>query len=329
MTPLHVWFLDTVHSGLHEQLAEAGMICHDGTSLDRTDLIRQAASPESPVHGLVLRSRLQLDEGLLRALPDLQWIARSGSGLENIDLSTAVSLNIEVFSSPEGNRDAVGEHVVGMLLNVLHKLRSSDESVRRKEWNREQHRGRELSAMTVGIMGYGHMGSAVAERLMGFGCRVMAYDKYKSGWGEHPDVERPLAHVEPVGWKDFCESVDVVSLHLPWTEETRGMADDAWFGQFSKPILLINSSRGPIVRTQPLLTALASGRVTHACLDVLEHEGRSLELLEFGSNVDERAAFETLLGHPNVLLSPHVAGWTVESYRKLSTVLADKILGRH
>ncbi len=213
-----------------------------------------------------------------------------------------------------------------MLLNVLNKMRSGDASVRARQWEREAHRGRELKSLTVGIMGYGHMGSAVAERLSGFGCKVIAYDKYKDGWGESPSVASPLPHVRPVGWKAFCQEADVVSLHLPWTSETKGLVGDAWLHGFDKPIILLNTARGPIVQTAALLRALEKGLVTDACLDVLEFEGRSLEGLEGLSDPESRHAFEQLLAHPQVLLSPHVAGWTVESYVKLSSVLAEKIL---
>lgn len=321
-----VWFLDVVHEALWKALDAAGMKCHHGTGVSREAIV---AGDLDPVHGLVLRSRIRLDAEVLHALPDLQWIARSGSGLENIDLATAAELGIAVYSSPEGNRDAVGEHCTGMLLGSLHKLPSGDASIRQHQWLREPHRGRELKSMTVGIVGYGHMGSAFAERLAGFGCRVMAYDKYKEGWGEQPTTQRPFPHVKPVGWDTFCQKVDVVSIHLPWTTETKGMVDDVWLAQFDKPILLLNTARGPIVQTRALLSALDDGRVTKACLDVLEFEGRSLEALDGLADEEMRAAFEQLLAHPNVLLSPHVAGWTVESYVKLSTVLADKILGQH
>lgn len=324
----HVWFLDTVHPALKEALTQAGRVCHDATTLSREELLRHAnAEDAAPIHGVVLRSRIRLDEQMLRALPDLRWIARSGSGLENIDLEVASDLGIAVHSSPEGNRDAVGEHTLGMLLSVLHKLRLGDQSIRARRWERETHRGRELKSLTVGIMGYGHMGSAFAERLAGMGCRVLAYDKHKEGWGESPAVGDPLPHVEPVGWTSFCGEVDVVSLHLPWTDETRGLVDDSWLSQFAKPVILINTARGPIVSTRALLEALDDGRVTDACLDVFEHEGRSLESLEGLNDPDLATAFERLLEHPRVLLTPHVAGWTEESLVKLSTVLADKILG--
>ncbi|MDA0940903.1 MAG: NAD(P)-dependent oxidoreductase [Bacteroidetes bacterium] len=326
MEAFHVWFLDTVHPALKEALKTAGMTCHDATRLTRQELVHQAKNTP-PVDALVLRSRIRLDREVLDALPDLKWIARSGSGLENIDLDRAAKLGIAVHSSPEGNQDAVGEHVLGMLLSVLNKMRSGDASIRARRWEREAHRGRELKSLTVGIMGYGHMGSAVAERLAGFGCRVIAYDKYKEGWGESPFAAPPLPHVHPVGWGAFCREADVVTLHLPWTEETKGLVDDAWLNGFEKPVILLNTARGPIVQTTALLRALDDGRVTDACLDVLEFEGRSLEGLDGLSDPDAREAFERLLAHPRVLLSPHVAGWTVESYVKLSTVLADKILG--
>jgi len=326
MAGFHVWFLDSVHPALEEALTSAGMTCHDATRMTREQLIHQAKNTP-PVEALVLRSRIRLDREVMNALPDLKWIARSGSGLENIDLDRATELGIAVHSSPEGNRDAVGEHVLGMLLNVLNKMRSGDASIRARRWEREAHRGRELKSLTVGIVGYGHMGSAVAERLAGFGCPVLAYDKHKEGWGESPSVSPPLPHVQPVGWDAFCREADVVSLHLPWTAETKGLVDDAWLNGFEKPVILLNTARGPIVQTAALLRPLDDGRVTGACLDVLEFEGRSLEGLDGLSDPDAREAFERLLAHPRVLLSPHVAGWTVESYVKLSTVLADKILG--
>lgn len=329
MGSFHVWFLDTVHPALQQRLEDAGMTCHDATRLTREELLKAEADPQAtPVHGLVIRSRIALDAAVFDALPALQWVARSGSGLENIDLDAARSRGVVVHSSPEGNQDAVGEHTVGMLLNVLNRMQSGDASIRGHRWDREAHRGRELKSLTVGIVGYGHMGSAFAERLSGFGCRVVAYDKHRPGWGESPTVDRPLPHVEPVGLESLRNCADVVSLHLPWTVETRGLANEAWFSAFAKPIVLLNTARGAVVSTQALLNALDRGRVTAACLDVLEYEGPSLEALDGLKHDANRAAFERLLRHPHVLLSPHVAGWTVESYEKLSTVLADKILGR-
>lgn len=322
----HVWFLDTVHPVLAQRLTAAGMRCHDGTRLTREDLLHPQNLPH-PVEALVLRSRLLLDAATLEALPKLRWIARSGSGLENIDLEAARARGVAVHNSPEGNRVAVGEHTVGMLLALLNHFRSGDASIRNRQWQREAHRGRELQSLTVGICGYGQMGSAFAERLAGFGCRVVAYDKYLAGWGDAPTAPRPLPHVEPVGEAELRRHADVVSLHLPWTAETRGLVNDAWLAGFERSVILLNTSRGPIVDTAALLRALNDGRVVHAGLDVLEFEGRSLEGLDGLSDDGSRQTFEALLAHPRVLLTPHVAGWTHESLVKLSTVLADKILG--
>ena len=321
----HVWFLDTVHPALPKALTRAGRVCHDATAMSQEELLSHAAIRDAAhSRDCVAQPHPFGREHPRTSRPAVD--ARSGSGLENIDLEVASDLRVAVHSSPEGNRDAVGEHTLGMLLSALHKLRPGDESVRARRWERESHRGRELKSLTVGVMGYGHMGSAFAERLSGMRCRVLAYDKHKEGWGESPIVQTPLPHVEPVGWETFSREVDVVSIHLPWTDETRGLVDDRWLSLFAKPIILINTARGPIVQTRALLRALDDGRVTDACLDVLEHEGLSLESLEGLADPEMAEAFEALLQHPRVLLSPHVAGWTVESLVRLSTVLADKIL---
>ena len=321
----HVWFLDTGHPVLQARLEAAGMVCHDATTLSRKKLL--AAAQTTPVHALVLRSRIRLTAELLHALPDLKWIARSGSGLENIDLDAAAKLGVKVHSSPEGNRDAVAEHATGLLLNLLNHIQSGDATIRKGQWLREAHRGRELKGMTAGIVGYGHMGHAFAQRLGGFGCRILAYDKYKEGWGDSPSVDQPLPHVTPASLAKLQTEADVVSLHLPWTEETKGLVDDEWLAKWAKPIVLLNTARGPIVRTLALLDALDAGKVWRAGLDVLEFEGRSLEALSEMADPEARRAFERLLADRRVVLTPHVAGWTEESLVKLSAVLADKILG--
>ncbi len=322
---MHVWFLDNVHPALQKRLEGAGMICHDGTSLTTEALVEQAHSGTTPVQGIVIRSRLNLDQALLSQLPQLKWIARSGSGLENIDTAWCEARDIQVHSSPEGNRDAVGEHTIGMLLSLLHKLHLGHASVRSGEWLREAHRGRELRSLTVGIIGYGQMGSAFAERLSGFGCKVLAYDKYKPGWGDHPTVNQPLSHVQPVGEATLREACDVVSLHLPWTQETSGLVDGPWLQSWRRPIILLNTSRGGIVQSKALVAALEEGTVLAAGLDVLEHESRSLESMAAASH-EERQTLEALLSDDRVMITPHVAGWTQESLVGLSTVLADKIL---
>lgn len=311
---MKVAFLDIVHPVLRERLKEKGILCEEFLDISKTEILSGALEQ---YNGLVLRSRITLDSELLDAMPNLKWIARSGSGLDNIDTVYAEKKNVLIFSSPEGNRDAVGEHALGMLLNLLHKLRSSDTTVRNKQWLREEHRGLELKTLTVGIYGYGVMGSSFAEKLSGLKCEVIAYDKYKSGFsGEH---------VTEVSEDEFFEKADIASIHVPWTDETKQLVDSGWLSRFSKPIILMNTSRGAVVVTGDLLDALDSGRVTAAALDVLEFEGKSLEELEL--NNTSEMVMSRLFNHDNVLLSPHVAGWTVESYFKLSSVLADKILG--
>jgi len=311
---MKVAFLDTVHPVLKERFEDKGFQCDEFLDVSRAEIISGGLEE---YNGLVLRSRITIDSELLDALPNLKWIARSGSGLDNIDTVYAATKNVLIFSSPEGNRDAVGEHALGMLLNLLHKLRSSDTTVRNKQWLREEHRGLELKSFTVGIYGYGVMGSSFAEKLSGLKCEVIAYDKYKSGFS--------AGHITEVTEVEFFEKADIVSIHVPWTDETKQLVDNEWLSRFAKPIVLMNTSRGAVVVTRDLIDALDSGRVTAAALDVLEFEGKSLEELELNSS--SAMIMSRLLNHEKVLLSPHVAGWTVESYFKLSSVLADKILG--
>ena len=311
---MKIAFLDTVHPVLRERLEDKGIQCDEFLDISKTDILSGGLSE---YHGIVLRSRITIDSQLIDSMPNLKWIARSGSGIDNIDTVYAKKKDIQIFSSPEGNKDAVGEHGLGRLLNLLNNLRSSDTTVRNKQWLREEHRGRELKSLTVGIYGYGVMGSSFAEKLSGLKCEVIAYDKYKTGFsGEH---------VIEVSEAEFFEKADIASIHVPWTAETKQLVDSGWLARFSKPIIIMNTSRGAVVVTRDLLDALDSGRVTAAALDVLEFEGESLEELELNSK--SAMIMSRLLNHENVLLSPHVAGWTVESYFKLSSVLADKILG--
>ena len=310
---MKVAFLDTVHPILKERLEADGYSCHELYSMSREEILEGAIAD---YEGVVIRSRLDLDVRLLAALVGLKWIARSGSGLDNIDIEEAEARGVKVINSPEGNRDAVGEHTLGLLLMLLHKLLSGHSSVHRREWLREEHRGNELGAQTVGIIGYGVMGSAFAEKLSGLGCRVVAYDKYKKGFGTEA--------VEEVSEEEFFVQSDIVSVHVPWTTETKGMIDSKWLNKFSKPITFINTSRGAVVKTSDLLDAIDSGKVLSAALDVIEFEGRNLEGLDL-DNVAS-ATLDRLLKNDQILITPHVAGWSVESYYKLSSVLADKII---
>ncbi len=309
---MKVLFLDTVHPILSERLTAAGMTCVDASGQPATEGV--TAHPDAD--GIVLRSRIRVDGDLLDRLPHLKFICRSGAGLENIDLDAAQGRGIRVFNSPEGNRDAVGEHALGMLLSLLHMLRQADQSVRQGEWDREGHRGVELSARTVGIVGYGHMGSAFAEKLTGMGCRILAHDPYRN------DIDGALnGRVHAADLDTLHKEADIVSLHCNLTDETRGMVDADWLSRFQKPVVLMNTARGPIVRTEALLDALDRGSVVCAALDVFDREASSFEHVQGGD-----ATWQRLLAHPRVQVSPHVAGWTEESYVKLSSVLADKVL---
>ena len=306
-----VAFLDTVHEVLWERLTAAGMNCLHAEATSRDDVLAGALST---CNGIVLRSRLTVDAALLDALPELQWVARSGAGLDNIDVAEAERRGVRVISSPEGNATAVGEHTVGQLLALLNKLTRADRHVRGGGWDREGHRGMELEARTVGIIGFGNMGRAFARCLRGFGCRVLAYDKYISGFASEHGVEE-------CSLDEIRKAADVVSLHVPLTAETRDMVDAGWLAEFAQPFFLLNTARGEAVNIQAVLDALDSGQLAGAALDVLEFEKRSLEGL-----AERPGMLQRLLEHPRTVLSPHVAGWSVESYFKLSDVLADKIL---
>lgn len=309
---MKVLFLDTVHPALAQRLETAGMTCVDGVDHP----LEALAKLHHDAIGLVLRSRIRLDGPRLDLFPALRFICRSGAGLENIDLHAAEAKAIRVFNSPEGNRDAVGEHTLGMLLSLLNRLRDADRSVRDGQWDREGHRGMELKSRTVGIVGYGHMGSAFAEKLTGMGCRILAFDPYRDG------IDGALGgRVQAVDIATLRREADVVSLHCNLTAETRDMVNRDWLSGFAKPIVLLNTARGPIVQTQALLDALDDGRVISAGLDVFDRESTSFETVTDGDGTWKR-----LISHPRVQVSPHVAGWTEESYVKLSTVLADKVL---
>ena len=310
---MKVLFLDTVHPILEQRLTRAGMTCVDATSIPT----HSAIQAHSDAQGLVLRGRIQVDSITLNALPELRFICRSGAGLENIDLTAAKSKGVRVYNSPEGNRDAVGEHTLGMLLSLLHKLRQGDQSMRSGQWDREGHRGAELKARTVGIIGYGHMGSAFAEKLLGLGCPIIAHDPHRD------DVDGALdGRVQAVDLDTFRKEADVVSLHCNLTAETRGMVDCDFLSAFRKPIVLLNTARGPILKTKDLLQALDEGNVLAAGLDVFDKEASTFEKVDAQND----PIWNRLLAHPQVQVSPHVAGWTQESYVKLSSFLADKVL---
>lgn len=309
---MQVLFIDTVHPILKERLKGKGFICIDGTSWSRNECID--ALPK--MIGIVIRSRFPMNEDFLQHGKNLKFIARSGAGMENIDLNYTKEQGIQCFNAPEGNRNAVGEHALSMLLALFNNLKKGDEEVRKGIWDREGNRGIELDGKTVGIIGYGNNGNAFAKKINGFDVQVLAYDKYKSNYGNQ--------YAEEASMEQIFETADIFSFHIPQTEETQYMGNTAFFNAFKKPIYLINLARGKIVETKALLKAIESGNVLGACLDVLEYESTSFEKTLSGK---ENPELNTLLKSDKVLFSPHVGGWTTESYYKLSNVLADKVIG--
>jgi D-3-phosphoglycerate dehydrogenase len=305
-----VLFVDDTHPVLREELSAMGFQCDDftGNNSDDCKLII------GDYFGAVIRSKITFDADMLSAASQLRFIARVGAGMESIDVEYAKSKGIECFNSPEGNRDAVAEHALGMLLSLLNNLNRADAEVRKGIWRREANRGIEIKDKTIGIIGYGNMGGAFAQRLNGFGCRVLAYDKYKTGFSDEYVTECDMEAI-------YAET-DILSLHVPLTAETRYLVDENYIGRFVKNFWLINTSRGPIVNTAALVDTLKSEKINGAALDVLEYEKSSFEAMDaetFPEPLKQLVAFD------NVILSPHIAGWTVESKYKLAKVLADKI----
>jgi D-3-phosphoglycerate dehydrogenase len=305
-----VLFIDSVHEVLNDRLESMGFQCDWLVDHSREEILSVA----SEYVGIVIRSKFPVDREFLERARALKFIARSGSGLENIDLSVAEQKQVRVFNSPEGNRDAVGEQVLGMLLALFQNLVRADIEVRQGLWRREENRGVELKGKTFGIIGYGQMGSAVAERLRGFGCEVLAYDKHKSNYESD--------QVSEVSLEVLQAKSDIISFHVPLKEDTLWYLNDGFLGACKAGVVIINTSRGKVVRTHDLVMGLKSGIVGGACLDVLEYESSAFEG-DFGDN--PHPDFEYLTASTNVILSPHIAGWTKESYLKLSSVLADKI----
>jgi len=304
-----VLFIDSVHPLVRELLSEAGFVCDFFPDFKRSDFLAIV----DQYAGIIIRSKIAIDIELINCATRLKFIGRLGAGMENIDVGYAESRGIRCLNSPEGNRDAVGEHTLGLLLSLLNHIGRADRQVRNGIWLREENRGTEIKGKTVGIIGYGNMGSAFAARLQGFGAQVISWDKYKTNYTDGNTRETSL--------EKLFELTDILSLHVPLTEETTWMADDAFFQQFKKNIWLINTARGKVVRTSDLVKNLESGKVLGAALDVLEYEDSSFETIS-GSMPPELAY---LAGSDRVVLTPHIAGWTRESNEKLARVLVGKI----
>jgi len=309
---MKILHLDTNHHLLIEQLAQAGFVNHEDYTASKTEI----ESKISDYDGIVLRSRFSIDKQFLDAATNLKFIGRVGAGLENIDCEYAEQKGVYLVSAPEGNRNAVGEHSLGMLLSLFNKLNKADAEVRQGKWLREANRGIELDGKTVGLIGYGNMGKAFAKKLRGFDVEVLCYD-IKANVGD--------ANAKQVTLAEFQEKVDVISLHTPQTPLTVKMINAEFINSVKKSFWLINTARGKSVVTTDLMAALKSGKILGAGLDVLEYEKASFENL-FSTTMPE--AFQYLIDSENVLLTPHVAGWTIESKEKLAQTIVDKILAK-
>ena len=308
---MRVLFADSNHPILHETLLNAGCECDLMWHKTKDDLINALPGYDA----LVIRSKFRIDKKLIDNCPQLKCIGRVGAGMENIDAAYAHSKSIVCLNVPEGNRDAVGEHALGMLLMLLNNLKKADNEVRQGIWLRAENRGVEIKGKTIGIIGYGNTGSSFAKKLSGFEATILAVDKYKKNFGNEYVCEAEL--------QALFEECDIVSLHVPLTEETNYMADARFFSSFKKPIYFINTSRGKCVNTADLVEAVESKKVLGACLDVLEFEDMSFETANLKH---QNPYFEFLLKSEKVILSPHIAGWTNESNYKMSLYLAQKMI---
>ncbi|WP_430614831.1 2-hydroxyacid dehydrogenase [Flavobacterium sp. JP2137] len=302
--------LDSNHPLMMEQLEQAGFI-NDCDYTSSKEIVEQKIADYD---GIVIRSRFKIDRSFIDAATQLKFIARVGAGLENIDCDYAASKNISLIAAPEGNSTAVGEHAMGMLLSLMNKLNLADREVRQGIWIREGNRGVEIEGKTVGIIGYGHMGKAFAQRLKGFNCQVICYDIQEAVGNEN---------ATQVSLEQFQRDIDILSLHTPETPDTLNLINKEFLSKLSKPIYLINTARGKSVNTADLVACLQSGIVLGAGLDVLEYEKSSFENLFQETVLPEPLQY--LIQSDRVLLSPHIAGWTKESKEKLAQVITDKI----
>ena len=302
---MKILFIDTVHPLLKQELEKENHICDSAYNKSKTE-IQQIISN---YQGIIIRSRFKIDKQFIDCGSNLKFIARAGSGLENIDVEYAENKNIHCYNAAEGNRQAVAEHALGMLLSLFNNLNNADQEVREGKWERERNRGIELAGKTVGIIGYGNNGSAFAEVLKGFNVKILAYDKYLTNYPQESSMET------------INKEADIISLHVPLTDETTYLVDDNFINRFAKNFYLINTARGKCVNTKHLAKALVNKKIKGACLDVLEYEKTSFENLSKDGLTSD---MQYLMNAQNTILSPHVAGWTVESNVKIAEVLLNK-----
>jgi D-3-phosphoglycerate dehydrogenase len=302
--------LDTNHPLLLKQLCDLGFQNHEDYTSSKEEIMAKIHLYD----GFIIRSRFSIDKRFLDKAINLKFIGRVGAGLENIDCKYAAYKNIELIAAPEGNRNAVGEHSLAMLLSLFNKLNKADKEVRNGKWLRENNRGLELDGKTVGLIGYGNMGKSFAKKLRGFNVDVLCYDIKKDVSDEN---------CVQVSLQELKEKADVLSLHTPQTTQTKNMVTTSFINSFKKNFWLINTARGSSVVTKDLVAALKYGKILGAGLDVLEYEKTSFENLFSDDKMPD--AFKYLIASENVILSPHVAGWTVESHQKLAQTIVDKI----
>lgn len=304
---MKILIIDEMHESIVPLLEEAGHEVHYRPEIEKKEILEIVGNYE----GLIIRSKTPMDKSLLDKAINLKFIGRAGAGLDNIDVEYLEEKGIHLFHAPEGNRDAVGEHAVGMLLSLFNHLNRADQQVRKGIWRREENRGEELAGKTVGIIGYGNMGQAFARRLSGFEVEVLAYDKYRN---DYSDI-----YAKESSWEEIFEKADIFSIHVPLTSETRGFIDTPTLAKFKKPIYFINTARGEVITFDTLNEALQEKVFKGAVLDVLENE-------KFSQMTQaQRLSFDKLAERENVLFSPHVAGWTFQSYEKINKVLVEKI----
>lgn len=310
MKAIKILHIDSNHPILWNQLEQLGF----QNEADFTSTKEEIEAKIENYNGIVIRSRFKIDKTFIDKAKNLKFIARVGAGLESIDCDYATSKNIHLIAAPEGNRNAVGEHALGMLLSLFNNLNKADKEVKNGIWQREANRGYELDGKTIGIIGYGNMGKAFAKKLQGFDVEVLCYDIL-------PNVGDKNA--KQVSLEEIKDNADVLSLHVPWTEITDKMVNTEFINEFTKPFWLLNLARGKCVITKDLVSALQSKKVLGAGLDVLEYEKLSFENLfdEHSKNED----FEYLRNCDNVILTPHIGGWTFESHEKLAQTIVDKI----
>lgn len=304
---------DTLHGSFTEMIRDAGIEPVHGHTLTREQIMEAIDS----YHGIAIRSRFRIDKGFIAKASRLQCIGRAGAGMENIDMQAAMDAGIVCVNAPEGNRTAVAEHALGMLLMLMNHLHRVNAEVKNGVWIREENRGNELEGKTIGIIGFGNMGSAFARRLSGFGVRVLVYDPFVQ-------IDKTsFPHAEQCTLQQLKRESDIISLHVPLTKETHHLVDADFIEQLSKPVILINTARGPNVDTASLVRGIQSGKIAGAALDVLEYESLSFENLDAGTLPEP---FRYLIRSDKVVLSPHIAGWTHESNEKIAHILAQKMI---